>query len=91
MEGAIVQYKVRLLNNQPTNERGEKTLKKAIESRSESATLLTFEQAQKRYQMNRSLLDKVAKECKAKIKIHRWVRLDARKLDAYFATLSETL
>lgn len=61
-------------------------------SRSENATLLTAQQAQRRYQLSRTTLDRFAKEANAKIKLGTQIaRYDRGKLDAYFGILSETL
>lgn len=65
--------------------------KATISRNSEDASLLTTLQAQRRYQLSRTLIDRVGKEANAKVKVGRSVRFDRERLDAYFAMLAETL
>lgn len=59
-------------------------MNKPTVSRSNDALLLTATQAQCLYQFSRGLIDRAARDCKARVKVGKSVRYDRAKLDAYF-------
>ncbi len=53
------------------------------------AILLNKQEAVRRWNLSGPMIDKIAIECKAKLKIGRSVRYDVRKMDEYILKMSE--
>lgn len=52
---------------------------------------MTASQAMKEFQMSRGVLERISGRCGAKTVDGRWVRYDARKIEAHLASIFKTL